>query len=682
MYTSRKFEPDNMSFDEDIEDLDACRDTVLKGKTLASYDVDYAIMCSAGHDALPSRNSCDDNCSVDDTDEDVVIIDDSKKFKVNFNADIQNNKVNAVSWKDIDEATDNDRKLNKIRNALKSNDKETLEGEIKGLTMSDNPPNADEIVKTRSGVKIEDLSLYKNCILIRDRIWVPEDLRRAFYNNLHLGHRSVDIMMRLALRSSFWVNIKEDLQHFYNDCSTCIANQDKNKKLPKIPEVEVREPCQQLTMDIGKTPANEHILAITDRFTGYVWAAKTGDNETGTSEKCIEILKSKIGAGLYNTESIKCDQGAQLISHEMQEFLDNKGIKLVTSSAYNPTGNLLAENGIRRIKRAIGRETIEDAFDDIEALNHSSPYSNEIQSPFEAMYKFTPKPINLPRPEFLRTGDTTIRKNHKDERNIKPYGCTFEGGNFDRDNQTMKERLIDKFWAERIHDRPGASLLDPGDNIYYRDRAIRGFGRWKPGIIIDRKGEDENNGRIIKLKGYDILDTVTGKHTTRTREDIRIRKRSRLEEKIYKDYVEFLNRMHSASNERGEDEEYKKPLFKETYAESNPDNIPTPEIAPGEDPPEPTPGPTTEGTTPEPTTKETTTTPAPENQSAPPQQRKPSREEKNLHSDLGDYWQCTDHDPHWDGQLGRRLRTRVTKLNNKNRHLFVAAIKLELHNIY
>merc|ERR1712030_27250 len=104
------------------------------------------------------------------------------------------------------------------------------------------------------GIKLEDLSLYKNCILIWDRIWVPEDLRRNFYNNLHLGHRSVDIMMRLAMRSAYWVNMKSDLQYFYNDCRTCTQQQEKNKKLEKIPEVEVRQPFEQLTMDIGKMP--------------------------------------------------------------------------------------------------------------------------------------------------------------------------------------------------------------------------------------------------------------------------------------------------------------------------------------------------------------------------------------------------------------------------------------------
>ena len=69
-----------------------------------------------------------------------------------------------------------------------------------------------------------------------------------------------------------------------NDCSSCEGLQSKNKRLEKIPEVEVREPFEQLTMDIGKTPANEHILVISDRYTGYVWAAKTRDSETGTAK--------------------------------------------------------------------------------------------------------------------------------------------------------------------------------------------------------------------------------------------------------------------------------------------------------------------------------------------------------------------------------------------------------------
>lgn len=114
-----------------------------------------------------------------------------------------------------------------------------------------------------------------------------------------------------------------------------------------------------------------------------------------------------------HTDSIKCDEGSQLISTEMKEFLDPMGIEIKTSSAYNPAGNFLAKNGIRRIKRAIGKEKMSDAWDDIQALNQSSPYSNEIQSPFEALYGFQPEVIGIPQSDYLKTIDETKRRNHK-----------------------------------------------------------------------------------------------------------------------------------------------------------------------------------------------------------------------------------------------------------------------------
>lgn len=113
------------------------------------------------------------------------------------------------------------------------------------------PNDPEEIIKSSSQIKLEDISLYKNCLMIRDRIWVPEDLRRNFFNNLHLDHRSVEIMMRLALRSAFCINMKTDLQYYFNDCGTCIQSQEKNKKQDRIPEEGVHYPFQQLTMDIS-----------------------------------------------------------------------------------------------------------------------------------------------------------------------------------------------------------------------------------------------------------------------------------------------------------------------------------------------------------------------------------------------------------------------------------------------
>merc|ERR1712030_205913 len=74
--------------------------------------------------------------------------------------------ASTIHWEDIEEAIEQDKKLRKIRNALRMNDEDTLKEEIAGKIISDNWADPDEIVKSSSKILIEDLSLYRNCILV------------------------------------------------------------------------------------------------------------------------------------------------------------------------------------------------------------------------------------------------------------------------------------------------------------------------------------------------------------------------------------------------------------------------------------------------------------------------------------------------------------------------------------
>ena len=85
-----------------------------------------------------------------------------------------------VSWSEIEKALKNDEKLLKIRNALKNIDMKALNDELIGIKILDNWAEQTDIVKTSSEVKAEDCSLYKNCILVHDHIWVPEDPTQNF----------------------------------------------------------------------------------------------------------------------------------------------------------------------------------------------------------------------------------------------------------------------------------------------------------------------------------------------------------------------------------------------------------------------------------------------------------------------------------------------------------------------
>ena len=115
-------------------------------------------------------------------------------------------------------------------------------------------------------IEIKDLSLYKNCMMVKDRIWVPKSLAKNFFNNLHLGHRGFDIMMRLAKRSVYWPGMSDELTGYYNECQHCYLYMQANKKPADLPEEESSYPFQKISMDLAETNlTKEHILVISDR---------------------------------------------------------------------------------------------------------------------------------------------------------------------------------------------------------------------------------------------------------------------------------------------------------------------------------------------------------------------------------------------------------------------------------
>ena len=74
------------------------------------------------------------------------------------------------------------------------------------------------------------------------------------------------------------------------------------------------------------------------------------------------------------------------------------GIKIENSSSYHPAGNLLAEGTIRRVKNAIGGKTIQDAMDEILALN-LVPREGHTLSLFKAMHTIASPASGIPVPE-------------------------------------------------------------------------------------------------------------------------------------------------------------------------------------------------------------------------------------------------------------------------------------------
>ena len=68
-----------------------------------------------------------------------------------------------------------------------------------------------------------------------------------------------------------------------------------------------------------------------------------------TSSLTIEVLRDLFRFGI--PEQIVSDNGVQLVSEEFQAFIRSNGIGHITSAAYHPATNSLAERAVQTFKQ-------------------------------------------------------------------------------------------------------------------------------------------------------------------------------------------------------------------------------------------------------------------------------------------------------------------------------------------
>ena len=357
-------------------------------------------------------------------------------------------------------------------------------------------------------IKPEDLSLYMDVVMVRDRIWAPKSLTQSFFNNLHLGHRAVDMMKRLALRSVYWSGMSEDLTDYYNACYACKQKMQMNKEPAPLPEEETCRPYECISMDGFETfaPSKEHGLAIIDKHTGFVWGRKSGDMNTGTARQMKLILQETVGSYMTHVRRIKTDGAKNLCLGAVKDLCEMYNIKQDKSSAHHASGNKCIENAVQRIKNAIGDRKIEDSYDDILALNHGIPYKTGVLSPAEEMSGLISPVPGIPMTEKAEDilvdrklqGDRLTRS---EVRNTNPRLKALNPE--DTHSPTREENNISKEWVEKVHQRDYNEELTSGDRVYYVDHPRnKGVHKWRSGVIIKRKPDCEYHTGPQASHGY------------------------------------------------------------------------------------------------------------------------------------------------------------------------------------
>lgn len=226
----------------------------------------------------------------------------------------------------------------------------SLQEVISALTKKQLPEN-----ETLSAFKhvFSELNVQGGILKRVDLLVAPLILKNRILELAHEGHIGMRAMKRRLREVFWWPGMDRSVEHFVRDCISC-ATSDKTQVTFPSPVEAVPIPDKswfKVAVDIigpmlmlGEK--NHYGIVLVDYCSRW---PEVKFVQSANSEEIIKFLLSLfLKEGSPN--ELVSDNGAQFMSKEFQDFLEQWGIKHITTSLYHPRSNGLVERCNRVIK--------------------------------------------------------------------------------------------------------------------------------------------------------------------------------------------------------------------------------------------------------------------------------------------------------------------------------------------
>ena len=272
------------------------------------------------------------------------------------------------------------------------------------------------------------MSVVDDCLLVNNRLAVPEKLRQAVLRRLHQGHPGQEAMLEVS-NYLWWPHMHKDIVNMAEECRSC-TRYGKNAKylIPKNsakPLPLLSQPGQELQLDYAG-PLEDHkgkkiyLLVAIDRYSKFPSVKVT--KSTG-GKSTIKFLRTYIDThGI--PESIKTDQFSGFKGKAMKKFCTENNIAQKFCPVGDHRGCGLVERTIQTIKRRLGVMLLEEKVQSIKLslstiirdLRWNKQKSIKV-SPFEAHFGRLPKTeFKIVRDKFLMDSDRLDKNTWRDLR--------------------------------------------------------------------------------------------------------------------------------------------------------------------------------------------------------------------------------------------------------------------------
>lgn len=135
----------------------------------------------------------------------------------------------------------------------------------------------------------QGLEIVDGCLLFKDRVVIPDCMKREVFKLLHRNHSGMHKIKQLARRTVYWFGMNGDIEQFVRSCRVCQETTALSKRAPYTPWIPTKKPFSRIHADFFFFE-KKVFLVIVDSYTKWV---EVEQMKTGTdSKKVIKVFLS------------------------------------------------------------------------------------------------------------------------------------------------------------------------------------------------------------------------------------------------------------------------------------------------------------------------------------------------------------------------------------------------------
>ncbi|UYV73167.1 K02A2.6-like, partial [Cordylochernes scorpioides] len=251
--------------------------------------------------------------------------------------------------------------------------------------------------------KLENFSVLQGCIFVDSRAVIPSTCQDQMLKLLHQSHIGINRMKSLARSSVWWPKMDSQIEEFVKECSPCMHHQTA-PPAENTPWPRTNQPWQRVHVDHFYFRGDCYLLVV-DANSNWIEVFPVRGT---TSQENIKLLRECFARyGL--PQCLVFDNGPPFNSIEFKEFLRKNNVYHLTSPAYNPSSNGIAEVSVRIIKKSLEKSLEESPNSNMDCIlqnvlfNYRNTPTSLDKPPVERLLSYVPRTfVNCLNSEFIQ----------------------------------------------------------------------------------------------------------------------------------------------------------------------------------------------------------------------------------------------------------------------------------------